>query len=170
MQPRRRDLHTRSTLPLRSRSAALRRRGFTLVELVLVILLIAVMTAIAAGVIRGGLGSARVRAASKDLVAALRHTRALALVKGEAQVLTLDVEKRAYRAAGRDWVELPGEMELSMLTATQEQLDDSTGRIRFYPDGSSTGGNIELRRGEAMWRIDIAWLTGEVRMNPASSR
>lgn len=145
-------------------------RGFTLLEIIVVVALIAVLTGIIAAVISGGLGSSRVRAASKDLVAALRATRAQAVVQRESQVLVLDVERRAYKAPGRDWVELPGGMELSMLTAAQEQIGDSQGQIRFFADGSSTGGNIELSRGEALWRIEIGWLTGEVRMNPEANR
>lgn len=145
-------------------------RGFTLIEIVIVVLLFALVAALVAGVISGGLANARVRAASKDLVAALRYTRTQAVVQREAQVLLLDVEKRAYQAPDKDWVQLPEQMELSMLTAAQELVSDEVGRIRFFPDGSSTGGNIELKRGESLWRIDIAWLTGEVRMHPASAQ
>ena len=147
---------------------AMKQRGFTLLEVVVVVLIIALATAAVALAISGGLEGARVRAASKDLVAALRATRSKAVVTRESQVLALDVERRAYRAAGRDWVELPAAMELSMETAADEVVDEGVGQIRFFPDGSSTGGNIELRRGEALWRIDVAWLTGEVRMNPHS--
>ena len=153
---------------VRSRRGAA--RGFTLIEIMVVVALIAVLTGVIAAVISGGLGSARVRAASKDLVAALRSTRAMAVVQRESQVLVLDVERRAYQAPGRDWVELPKDMEMSMLTAADEQLDEGKGQIRFFPDGSSTGGNIELSRGEALWRIEIGWLTGEVRMNPDANR
>lgn len=147
----------------------MRQRGFTLIEIVVVVGLIALLTAVIAGTVVGGLGSAKVRAASKDLIAALRFTRSQAVVKREAKVLVLDVERRAYKVPGRDWVELPKDMQLSMLTAAQEQVGEGVAQIRFFPDGSSTGGNIELSRGEAMWRIDIAWLTGEVRLNPASA-
>jgi general secretion pathway protein H len=147
----------------------MRQRGFTLIEIVVVVGLIALLTAVIAGTVVGGLGGAKVRAASKDLIAALRFTRSQAVVKREAQVLVLDVERRAYKVPGRDWVELPKDMQLAMLTAAQEQVGEGVAQIRFFPDGSSTGGNIELSRGEAMWRIDVAWLTGEVRLNPASA-
>lgn len=158
--------------PLRRPRAAARRgaRGFTLIEILVVVALVAVLTGVIAAVVSGGLGGAKVRAASKDLVAALRSTRALAVTGRESQVLVLDVERRAYKAPGRDWVELPKDMELSMLTAAEEQLDSNQGQIRFFADGSSTGGNIELSRGDALWRIEIGWLTGEVRMNPQANR
>jgi len=149
---------------------AARRRdhGFTLLEVMAVIVVIALATALIANTIGGGLGQARVRAAAKDLVAALRYTRSQAVVKGQAQALTLDVEKRAYQAPGRGWVELPDGMQLTMLTAAQERVDEGVGRIRFFPDGASTGGNVRLIRGEAEWQINVAWLTGEVSLAAGS--
>ena len=141
-----------------------RSRGFTLLEVLAVIVVIALATTLIATTISGGLGQARVRAAAKDLVAALRYTRSQAVVKGQSQVLTLDVEKRAYRAPGRDWVELPQDMRLTMLTAAQEQVGEGVGRIRFFPDGASTGGHVKLIRGETEWQINVGWLTGEVRL------
>lgn len=153
----------------RRRPGKIRSRGFTLVEVVVVIMLIALLAIVVTTVTTGGLAQARVRAASKDLVAALRYTRAQAIVKREPQFLTLDIEKRAYQAADRDWVELPKEMDLTMETAAQEVVEDGVARIRFFPDGASTGGNVEVSRGEAHWRIDVSWLTGEVRMHAGSS-
>lgn len=149
-------------------AASKSQRGFTLLEVVVVVSLIALLAASAAYVLSGGVTNARVRAASKDLVAALRYTRTQAIVKREPMFLTLDVERRAYQAADRDWVELPKEMELSMVTAAQEVVQEGVARIRFFPDGASTGGHVEVIRGQAVWRIDVSWLTGEVRMHAGS--
>ena len=134
-----------------------------------VITLIALVASAGAYVLSGGVTNARVRAASKDMIAALRHTRTQAIVSREPKFLTLDVERRAYQAADRDWVELPKEMELSMVTAAQEVVEEGVARIRFFPDGASTGGHIELIRGDSVWRIDVSWLTGEVRMHAGSA-
>jgi general secretion pathway protein H len=74
------------------------------------------------------------------------------------------VEKRSYTAPRRKEVQLPKDMELRLLTAAEEQTGQSTGRVRFYPDGSSTGGRIKLVAGARAWDVEIAWLTGEVRL------
>lgn len=137
-------------------------RGFTLVEIVVVVALIGVLFAVITVSVGEGLNGAKVRAASRDLAAALRYTRTQAIVKREAQVLTLNVETRTYTAPGKKAVELPKQMTMKMLTAASEQVDDGVGSIRFFPDGSSTGGHIDLLREKAVWGIDIAWLTGEV--------
>lgn len=140
-------------------------RGFTLVEIIAVVALIALAMTLVAVTVGDGLTNAKVKAASRDLVAALLYTRGQAIVKREPQALAVDVDGRRYRAPGKKWVELPKEMEIKILTARSEMEGEGIGRIRFYPDGASTGGNIELFRGEAVWRIDVNWLTGEVALS-----
>ena len=143
-------------------SAARQARGFTLVEIVVVIALIGLIFAVISVSIGSGLDGAKVRAASRDLAAALRYTRTQAIVKRESQALILDVDARSYTAPGKSAVQLPKQMTMKMLTAASEQVGEGVGRIRFFADGSSTGGHIDLLREKAVWGIDIAWLTGEV--------
>jgi general secretion pathway protein H len=38
------------------------------------------------------------------------------------------------------------------------------GAILFFPDGASTGGRVQLSVKNAAWNIDVAWLTGEVKI------
>jgi len=150
--------------------AALRTRGFTLVEIVVVVALIGLVFSLIAVSVGDGLQGAKVRAASRDLAAALRYTRTQAIVKRESQALTLDVDARSYTAPGKAMVELPKQMSMKLLTAASEQVGEGVGRIRFFPDGSSTGGHIELLREQAVWGIDVAWLTGEVTLRDGAAR
>jgi general secretion pathway protein H len=53
-------------------------------------------------------------------------------------------------------------LELSLTTATSEQLDDVRGRIRFFPDGTSTGGRVTISRDDRKFDITVDWLTGLV--------
>lgn len=141
-----------------------RHRGFSLVELIAVLTLIAVVAGTAASVIGGNLSGAKTRAAVRDLTAALRQTRGLAIVKGEERSLEIDVEARTYQVPDKSPVQLPEELQMKLLTAATEQTGDSKGMIRFFPDGSSSGGRITLTRDQHEWRVEIAWLTGEVRI------
>lgn len=137
-------------------------RGFTLVEILAVVALIALALAVVSVSVGGGLKGAKVKAASRDLVAALRYTRGQAIVKREAQTLSVDVEQRRYKAPNKKWVELPKDMTMKLFTARSELEEEGVGRIRFFPDGSSTGGHIDLVRDAAVWRVEVLWLTGEV--------
>jgi general secretion pathway protein H len=57
---------------------------------------------------------------------------------------------------------LPDNMAISLVTARSELDTDRVGKIRFFPDGTSTGGRITLARGERKYGVDINWLTGQV--------
>lgn len=140
----------------------MRVRGFTLFEMLAVILLIGLAAAAVSIPITQGLASARVNAASGELAAALRYTRTQAIVKGASQVLEVDVAHATYRPAGKGDVRLPKDMRLSVTSAREDQANATTGRIRFFPDGSSTGGRITLKRGQREWHVNVAWLTGAI--------
>ena len=103
-------------------------------------------------------------------MAALRYTRGQAIVKGEQKVLTLDLEHNTYEAPGKSSKELPKDMKLRLTTAQQELVSDTSGGIRFFPDGSSTGGNIAVVLGEREWRINVGWLTGEITLDETESK
>ena len=56
---------------------------------------------------------------------------------------------------------LPEGMKIALTTARSELTSESVGGIRFYPDGGSTGGYVELDANDRVYRVDVAWLTGE---------
>jgi general secretion pathway protein H len=136
--------------------------GFSLIEMVAVMVLIALVFAMVSLSFSKSLSSAKVQAASRDLVAALRYTRGQAIVKGKSTTLELDVENNRYMIPGPRVVNLPSSMRMSMLTADNEQTGQNTGRIRFFPDGASTGGHISVYLGNDEWRINVDWLTGAI--------
>ena len=141
-----------------------RPRGFTLIEMMAVLMLMALIAGAVAFSLGSNLKGVKTRAAVRDLTAAMRYTRGQAIVKHEQRALEIDVEARSYQAPGRPIVELPEGLEMKLLTAATEQTGDSKGLIRFFPDGSSSGGRVTLKRQDHEWRVEIAWLTGEVRM------
>jgi general secretion pathway protein H len=142
--------------------AARRARGFTLLEMLAVILLIGIAAAAVSISVTQGLASARINAASSELAGALRATRAQAIVRGQDQNFDLDIRANTYRDVRQHDVRLPKGLRLSITSAKEDQPDDHTARIRFFPDGSSTGGRITLQSGRREWHVNVSWLTGEV--------
>ena len=59
------------------------RRGFTLIELLVIVGILATMVSIGVGSLSTGQGMARVRGATRDVYAAIRHARSTALVTGQ---------------------------------------------------------------------------------------
>ena len=70
-------------------------------------------------------------------------------------VLTLDVESREF-VTTRDPQpkKLPDNLELKLYAAQSEVTSERRGSIRFYPDGSSTGGRITVASGERKYLVD----------------
>jgi general secretion pathway protein H len=139
-------------------------RGFTLLEMLAVILLIGIAAAAVSISVTQGLASARINAASSELAGALRATRAQAIVRGQEQHFDVDTRADTYRDIKQNDVRLPKGVRLSITSAQDDQPNDHTGRIRFFPDGSSTGGRITLQSGKRQWHVNVSWLTGEVRV------
>lgn len=152
--------HSRFSIPGRAQRA----NGFTLLEMLAVILLIGIAAAAASISVTQGLASARVRAASSELAAALRATRTQAIVRGEEQHFDVNTRADSYRNVRQQDVRLPKGLRVSITSAKEDQPNDHTGRIRFFPDGSSTGGRITLQSGKRQWHVNVSWLTGEVRV------
>jgi general secretion pathway protein H len=146
---------------------ALRAGGFTLIELMAVIMLLALAVTVVTFSFSKSLQSARIRAASRDLVAALRYTRGQAIVKGKQEVLELNLENNSYSVPGRSAVQLPKDMSMTITTAEQEQTGEKSAGIRFFADGSSTGGHISVFQGQREWRVNVAWLTGDISLDEA---
>lgn len=130
--------------------------------MIAVMVLIALVFAMVSLSFTKSLSGARIQAASRDLVAALRFTRGQAIVGGKSTSLELDVENNRYMVPGRRVVNLPPNMHMQLTTADNEVTGQSSGRIRFFPDGASTGGHISVLMGSDEWRINVDWLTGAV--------
>lgn len=104
---------------------------------------------------------AEMRTAASKMASSLRYTRTRAILDKQEHVFLVDTENRVYTAPKRAAVELPEGMNVQLLTARSELTAETVGGIRFYPDGGSTGGHVKLESKGRVYRINVAWLTGE---------
>ena len=138
-------------------------RGFTLLEVLVVLVLMGLAYAMAMPMIGSGAATLELKSTTRQLAAGLRKARGNAITQRRETVLTLDVGKRRFALTGDPKEHaLPARVEISLLTARSEQLEDQIGNIRFFPDGTSTGGKITLSVGETRQALNIDWLTGKV--------
>lgn len=139
-----------------------RQRGFSLLEMLLVMALIAASGLLAAGVLTGGFDRMALRSGAKDMAAQLRFARAHAIATGVPQQFQVDPGARTWHGADGRAGELPGEVQVRFTGAREVQPAAGIGAIVFFGDGASTGGRVQLSLGDAAWNVDVAWLTGEV--------
>lgn len=132
-------------------------RGFTLLEMLVVIVLISIAAGLVGFGLQQGLRSAKERQVVGQMVEALRSTRAKAIVNASTEATVFDLRALSFQAPGRPKKHWPADLQVTLHTA-----EHAGSAVEFYPDGSSTGGNLLLTNGSRRWRIDIGWLTGSV--------
>jgi len=138
-------------------------RGFTLLELVIVLVIAATLYALILGIPMRGATSADLKAAARTLASGLREAQTTAMATRRDATLSLDLEAREFLVAGdKEPTKLPEDIDLKLYTAESEVTGERTGAIRFYPDGSSTGGRITVSSGKRQYLVDVDWLTGRV--------
>jgi general secretion pathway protein H len=138
-------------------------KGFTLIELVVVMAIVALLLAIVLPFGMHRRGHDELAQGARELAAALRLARSRAILVNRPASFVVDVENGFYRPPGASAARaVPTGSRLSLFTAQEEQLSGTIGAIRFFPDGSSTGGGVALSLGAVRYDILVDWLTGGV--------
>jgi general secretion pathway protein H len=138
-------------------------RGFTLLELLVVLVVIGLVLVATPRLIGGGTPALETRAAAREIAAALRRARSDAIRDNREVAVVVDTDAGAYTIgeAGA-WRALPERVRLSVETAASELRDEDTAGVRFFPDGSASGGRITVMREGHSYHVMLDWLTGRV--------
>lgn len=140
-----------------------RQPGFTLLEILVALVIGVLLVALVPPLLSGLSGSVELRGAARLLAAGLRSARNQAVTRQQEAVLTLDLAQRRFGVSGDPRViALPASVALKLYTAQSERLDQATANLRFFPDGSSTGGAITVSGPKIAYRVNVDWLTGAV--------
>ena len=133
-------------------------RGFTLLELLVVMVLIGLIGGIAVPRLSNAFLGPSVRAAALEVAAGLRGARSLAVTTGAATLFRYDPRSRRMTVADR----VQGDPLADNLEVTFGNPD--TGQafpgVAFFPDGSSSGGRVNLSSGGQSYVVTVDWLTG----------
>jgi general secretion pathway protein H len=140
-------------------------RGYTLFELLIVLAILGISIAVLAPPVARGPGL-QLRSGTSLVAAVLREARSLAIRDNRELKVIVDIGARTLQVdSGGDERKLEGDLELSVYTATSELQDAKRGAIRFFPDGTSTGGRIRLSSQVQANDVAVNWLTGHVEIH-----
>jgi general secretion pathway protein H len=138
--------------------------GFSLIELVIVLAILGIATALVSPAIPRSLDGWRLRTSARQLVALMRYAQSQALATKEPVAVVLD------RGAGRGGI-AAGEDPIRWRVTLPDGVrflwsgDETEARFTFEPWGWATGGSVELvNRQSQAFRIVVDTATGRVRL------
>lgn len=138
-------------------------QGFSLLELLLVLILLGLSSLVVLPTIDRGLRERQVRRSALALAAVARELRNRALYEGIPQRLVLNVSDNSY-LFGRDHeVQLPADVKFSHVVGG-ETLESSVRQFIFFPNGSSVAGEIIVSGGQnaTSYSVRLQPLTGRI--------
>jgi type II secretion system protein H len=137
--------------------------GFTLLELLVTLAILAVVVALVTPSIGRSTEAVRMRAEVAGFAALLRHARERAIVSQKPQAVVVDLtnQRISRRSGGPD-----GEVRETRVLSdrlTIEATPPPALVVRFDAQGGSSGGDFRLTSGSVTWRVTVDALTGRVR-------
>jgi general secretion pathway protein H len=135
-------------------------KGFTLLELIIVMFLIGLTLSLAAVLFSNSLPSSKFSATTREITASIRHARTLAQLRGEKQTFTIDMEAHKY---GIDTVtsrDIPPGISIKVVDPLQGDVLTGKYQFDFPPTGGAQGGTIVLWNSKKTVRIEIDPIVG----------
>ena len=139
-----------------------REAGFTLLELIVTLTILGLALALIVGYKPPWSSGLGLRGTAAELASGLRLARSEAILRNQSIAFEIDLAGHRYRVGQGAIRQLPPQLKLALLTVTGEQHYAAQGDIRFNPDGSSTGGRIEVADGMRSIAVGVDWLSGRV--------
>ena len=139
----------------------MQRSGFTFVELIVVMAILAVVAALVAPSFSRTIASARLRSAASDVRTSLARGRALAVAAARERTVAFDLSKGEFGVDNEAVRLLPGTIRLGAVLPGEERKEEGNVRIRFFPDGSGDEAEISVTAEDGgTLRVTVDPLTG----------
>lgn len=128
--------------------------GFTLLELLVVMLIVSLSVVAIAAALPGTASGPSVELAAARLAAGFKKARMRAISGGTVVTVAVDPDNRLYRIGSTGpVVRLPGNIAIAPLRSTV---------VRFFPDGGADPGAIRLTADQRTRRVEVSPMTGQV--------
>jgi general secretion pathway protein H len=147
-----------------------REAGFSLLELVLVLVIMSLVMAVAYPSLSRGRTAFHLKAVGRDMIGSFRMAREKAVTEQRVMQVSIDVQNQQVTVSddvGDDArsFRLPVDVKVTGLNRRGEEVVQGPWALRFLPNGSSEDGQVLLKADNgAQFRITIDPITGAARM------
>lgn len=139
--------------------------GFSLVELLVVVAILTCMALAFPVALDRMLPGRRISATAEKLIINLRELQSRAVVAGRAARIQLSAGGYVVETPGSQRpaeMTLPHGMSLQLTSAADER---AITQIVFFPDGSSTGGTLQLKEGGRRLTVRVSVITARIALS-----
>jgi general secretion pathway protein H len=148
-----RNQRTPRTVTQRARNKGFQNQAaFSLIELLVVLMLLALMTAVVIPSLGRVLSTAKLKTSSREIAASIRLARSKAVSEQQVYLLGFDLEKNEVKLSSlnstyRKSFELPDGVHLVKVSLLETQVEQETKDPFFYfmPNGNSQSFQVSLR-------------------------
>jgi prepilin-type N-terminal cleavage/methylation domain-containing protein len=140
----------------------MKRNGFTLLEIIIVLFLVTLMVGLSGIFVAGSLPTAKFTAAGREISGMIRHARSLARLNMENRSVIIDLDNRSYGIAGVSTNYLPPDATVKIIDPFIGEITRGTYPITFTAAGGVQGGTIIISREKKVIRIELDPITGAV--------
>lgn len=136
--------------------------GFTILEMIISLALIGMLIGISSQLVRRPGGRIEIESSMRGLCRSLRASHALSMARNNEIIFRIDYNKHSYFSDGIQERFLSKDIIINAITSRYGPQNETLNTITFFPDGSSSGGDIFLALGSYKAKISVNWLTSEV--------
>jgi general secretion pathway protein H len=144
-----------------SRFSRRRQGGFALLDILLALAVLGLIAGLVASRGPNRPRSLDLRAAGAAIAETLREARSRAILTNRPYLVRIDTETRTVAPQSGTPHVIPAGFGVTVQDLGR-QAEQRALIIGFAPDGSSSGGAVELAAGERRLRVTVGWLTGRI--------
>lgn len=141
--------------------------GFTLLEVLCVIAILAIVAGLAVPMLPRGTSRSRLESYAIATAALLKADRNAAIRRRAPTTTQIDAASRTVRSGSSDRVvRVPSDVTFDTLLSARCAERPADSGVHFFSSGMSCGGVIELTRSGGGYQVRVNWLTGGVDIVP----
>lgn len=136
------------------------KKGFTLLELIVVILFVTIILGLSGFFFTGSISSQRFNSSMRSMIATLKYAKSLASLDGEKKIFFINLELRTYGIEGKKTMNLPDGISIKVTDPVNGDIQSGRYDLIFYPSYGVSGVTIWLWDKKRTARIDTDPVTG----------